>query len=127
MFSAPQGKEEPNLKTISEMRSMWSGVDRNEAVSRALFLAFWMRDDLQYITANDEDTVNAVNRLALKMQIIANLLTPYGDEDTVSEDFKRTYFDEFYGDPRFRFDPLPRNGALDAHLLNAPESAAAVR
>ena len=84
------------MKTIPELRHLWTGDNLRDAISRALYLAMDMHSDISLINAADEQSISkGLNNLRKKTEMIVNLLSPYGDEDEVTAQFRQEIYDLF--------------------------------
>lgn len=83
------------MKAMNELRHLWQGDNQRDAISRALYLAFDLELDIMLMCAGLAMAERAINNLAVKRQMIINLLSQHGDEEEVSAEFRQEVYDLF--------------------------------
>ena len=86
------------MKSMNELRHLWQGDNQRDAISRASYLAVDLEPNIMLMCAGLAMAEKAINNLAVKRQMIINLLASHGDEDEVSADFRQEIYDLFDGE-----------------------------
>ena len=76
------------LKSMNEIRHLWEADNITDAISRAMYLTTYVEVEIMTLCSENVSTKGAINNIACQRQMILNLLSPYGDENGVSDEFR---------------------------------------